>query len=87
MGTPVPEDQFGGPSHGTLPADISRVEAELAELHRQAQELRAELGPDSGPMDGNERAAILTRAEELESFAYELEGRRDSLLKKLAKSS
>jgi hypothetical protein len=64
-----------------LRVELSRVEAQLSELLREAHELRAEL-KNAGPMDQEERASIITQAEELEGLAAELEARRDALLRR-----
>ncbi|MET1059051.1 MAG: hypothetical protein ABWX84_05615 [Nocardioides sp.] len=68
-----------------LRADLDRVEAQRSELLRRARELRTGLA-DAGPMDTEERTAIITQAEELEALAAELERRRDALLEKLGES-
>jgi Skp family chaperone for outer membrane proteins len=68
-----------------LRVQLSRVEAELSELLREAHELRAQL-TDDGPMDSADRSAIITQAEQLEALADELQRRREELLEQLGKS-
>jgi hypothetical protein len=58
------------PSDTQQDVELSRVEAQLSELLREAYELRAEL-KNAGPMDQEERASIITQAEELEGLAAE----------------
>jgi hypothetical protein len=81
-GATPPEPQ----SETDLRNELSLIEEERAELLRQAKELRASLGEDAGPMDAEERTAIITQAEELEAFAAVLERRREALLEKLGES-
>jgi hypothetical protein len=69
-----------------LRIELSRVEAELSELLREAHELRAQLS-EEGAMDAADRSSIITQAEELEALAAELGRRRETLLQKLGKSS
>jgi hypothetical protein len=78
--------QDDGPSQDDLRAQLERVDAEQAELLQEARNVRAEL-VDAGPMDAEDRSAIITRAEELEAFAAELGRRRETLLQKLGRSS
>jgi hypothetical protein len=75
----------GNQSDDDIRSEVKRLEDEHNELRRQAHELRLELS-DEGPMDANDRAAILTQAEELESFAVELDARRESLRDRLGGS-
>jgi hypothetical protein len=72
-----------GPPDADLREELGRVEAERADLLRQAEELRGQLGADAGPMDAADRAVVITQAEELEGFAAVLERRRDELRERL----
>jgi hypothetical protein len=85
--TSAGETPTGSQPQSDLRAELDRVEQERAQLLRQARELRASLGEDAGPMDHEERTAIITQAEELEAFAAVLGRRRDALLEKLGGSS
>ena len=61
------------------------VDEELAGLREEVARLRDQLGGrDAGPMDLAENAATVTAAEEQEALIQALEGRRESLLRKLA---
>ncbi|MCW2807453.1 MAG: hypothetical protein JWQ93_1408 [Marmoricola sp.] len=68
-----------------LRVELSRVEAELSELLREAHEVRAQL-TDEGAMDSADRSSIITQAEQLEAIAAELEQRREGLLARLKES-
>ena len=69
-----------------LRAELGRVESELSLMQREVHELRTQLR-DEGPVDAADRSAIITQAEELESFVAELERRRQALLEKLGEAS
>jgi hypothetical protein len=84
--TSAEETPTGPQSQTDLRAELRLVEEQRADLLRQASELRASLGEDAGPMDHEERTAMLTQAEELEGFAAVLERRREALLEKLGES-
>jgi hypothetical protein len=65
--------------------ELSRVEAELSELRREAHDLRAQLA-DAGPMDSADRTVTITQADQLDALAAGLERRRAALLQKLGQS-
>jgi hypothetical protein len=68
----------------TLNEELRVVDEELAGLREEVARLRGQLGGrDSGPMDLAENAAAVTAAEEQEALIEALEGRRESLLRKL----
>lgn len=78
----------GGPTAGTddMRAELSRVDAELADMRGQVRELRSQLA-DAGPVDPADRASVITQAEELEALAVQLERRREALAERLGESS
>ena len=73
-------------SSDDLRAELGRVESELSLMHQEVHELRTQLR-DEGPVDAADRSAIITQAEELESFVEQLERRRRTLLEKLGEAS
>lgn len=76
----------GSGSAADLRAELGRVESELSLMHQEVRELRTQLR-DEGPVDAADRSAIITQAEELESFVEQLERRRRTLLEKLGEAS
>lgn len=76
----------GSGSAADLRAELGRVESELSLMHQEVHELRTQLR-DEGPVDAADRSAIITQAEELESFVEQLERRRRTLLEKLGEAS
>jgi hypothetical protein len=80
----APTDQ-SPESPDQLRIELERVEHEIAELQREAREIRERLADDPG--DGPDRAESLTLAEEQEAIAAVLEERRDELQRRLAASS
>jgi hypothetical protein len=63
---------------------LQQVEAELAALRRTAAEVRLRIGEHwFGPTDEEERAALITAAEEQEALAERLEIRRRELRRRL----
>lgn len=67
-----------------LRAELAQVEQELAGVRRAAAELRQQVGDDnSGPTDPEDRAAVISQADEQDNLAATLEGRRDTLRERL----
>ena len=61
-------------------AELRRIEAAIATLRPQIQEIRERLANHSDdPTDGPERSEILTMAEEQEAILAVLEARREEL--------
>jgi hypothetical protein len=67
-----------------LRQELTLVEQELAQLRELAAELRRRVGERADdPTDPNERATLITEAEEQEAFIDVLEQRREDLLRRL----
>jgi TolA-binding protein len=64
-----------------LQQQLSEIDAEIAELRKSTDDLRARTG--SGVQDAEEIAADLTSIEEQEAVLGILERRRESLLERL----
>jgi hypothetical protein len=65
-------------------AELAQVEQELADVRRAAAQLRQQSGDDnSGPTDPEDRAAVITEADEQDNLAAALELRRDALRQRL----
>ncbi|MFI6738783.1 hypothetical protein ACIBI9_38165 [Nonomuraea sp. NPDC050451] len=62
--------------------DLRRVEEDLARLKAENQDLRNQIR-DMGATDQVEISAVISQADEQEELIAQLEGRRDSLLKRL----
>jgi len=69
-----------------LRAELSRIDDELAELHRQVREIRSQLA-DEGPVDAADRAAAMSQAEELVALTVPLERRREAVRVKIVSTS
>ncbi|SFL31904.1 hypothetical protein [Geodermatophilus ruber] len=67
-----------------LREELRVVEEELAQLREAAADLRRRIGERwHEPTDAEERASMITAAEEQEAFIAVLEQRREDLLRKL----
>ncbi|MFF5209036.1 hypothetical protein [Streptosporangium sp. NPDC000396] len=66
----------------SIQEELRQVESDLARLRAEAADLRTQVG-EIGPTDVNERAALITMAEQQESLAGELEARRERLLEQI----
>lgn len=65
-------------------AELAQVEQELAGVRKTAAELRQQVGDDnSGPTDPEDRAAVISEADEQDNLAAALEDRRDRLRQRL----
>lgn len=74
-----PED-----SRDALLEELRHVEADLDQMRRTAADLRRRIGERwDDPTDEAERSLLITNAEEQETFAAELEARRDELLRRI----
>ena len=62
--------------------ELARVEEQIEDLQRAVRELRASLN-DAGPTDPEDRALVLSQAEEQEAIIAELERRRRHLREQL----
>jgi hypothetical protein len=62
-------------------AELERVDSQIADLRQGIRDLRDGL-VDAGPMDPEDRAAILTQADELQAVLGALEQRRESLVER-----
>lgn len=62
--------------------ELERVESELGQLDRDIREVRENLN-DGGPMDPEDRSAMLTQIEELQAIRARLRQRRESLVERL----
>ncbi|MEV4092278.1 hypothetical protein [Streptosporangium saharense] len=62
--------------------ELRQVEEDLARLRSEVAGLREQVG-DLGPTDPMDRSALISMADQQEALADELEGRRESLLKRL----
>ena len=65
-----------------LRAELDRVETEIDGLGRNLREVRDSM-TDGGPMDPEDRAAVLTQVEELEGVRSGLEQRREAIREQL----
>lgn len=63
-------------------AELDRLDRQLEELQRTVRDLRTGLN-DAGPVDPEDRALVLSQAEEQEAIINELEQRRDHLREQL----
>ncbi|MFI7125684.1 hypothetical protein ACIBQ1_08320 [Nonomuraea sp. NPDC050153] len=63
--------------------DLREVEEDLVRLRAENQDLRNHIR-DVGATDQVEISAMISQADEQEELIAQLEGRRDSLLKRLA---
>ena len=73
---------MAGQTDDKLPAELSRVDAELAELEQDVRDVRDSL-TDSGPMDVEDRAAALGQIDELEAIEARLQQRREAIVEQL----
>ncbi|MGW0192591.1 hypothetical protein [Nonomuraea sp. NPDC003201] len=62
--------------------DLRQVEEDLARLRAENQDLRNQ-SRDMGATDQVEISALISQADEQEELIAQLEGRRDSLLRRL----
>jgi regulator of replication initiation timing len=71
-----------------LREELQTVEEELAQLRETAASLRRRIGERADdPTDPEERAQMITAAEEQEAFIEVLENRREDLLRRLGERS
>jgi hypothetical protein len=92
----ISQDEHG-PERTTMDADsgtaalreeLQTVEEELAQLRETAASLRRRIGERADdPTDPEERAQMITAAEEQEAFIEVLENRREDLLRRLGERS
>jgi uncharacterized protein (DUF342 family) len=69
----------------SLHEELRLVEEELAQLRETAAALRRRIGERADdPTDTEERAQMITAAEEQEAFIEVLENRREDLLRRLS---
>lgn len=75
---------MGSPTEA-LQEELRVVDEELAGLREEVSRLRDQLGGrDAGPMDPAENAATVTSIEEQQALIEALEGRRETLVRKLS---
>lgn len=71
-------------SHDELVRELQEVDDDLADLRRNAADLRRRIG-EGEPGDAADRASALTAAEEQEDLIEQLEARRAELVQRLAR--
>jgi hypothetical protein len=73
----------GDNSAADLRAELTQVEADLANVRKAAADIRAGVGEADDPAD---RGALIQAADEQDSLADQLAARRDDLARKLAEA-
>ncbi|GIH72524.1 hypothetical protein [Sphaerimonospora thailandensis] len=67
-----------------LKSRLEEVDAQIARLHREAVQMREEIGQSwDAPTDPAERAVLLTNVEQQEALIGNLQNRREQILRRL----